>query len=263
MLSWLILVIRIRHFNIIRICPTLNAPDWSRTTIERIPIGPSFYKPVRLKATLNWVGAIPMPTFMRWVLPITIAALEQISSNFSRLWMLRVYDTVTDPAGLIRAWLAEHTIPLEDQPFSGESNIRAQGFLLAGTSQLEGQPVLFEDGMSLVGWHLPDQIWLAGQTIPVKLWWATTVPPSTDYKMSLKMWTSTGELAAQGQDEWPVGTLYRATSWPIEQTVLPAYAVGTSPGCTNRANIGSTWNCTTPKPFNPSHGRIMAKFLSH
>ena len=37
--------------------------------------------------------------------------------------------------------------------------------------------------------------------------------------MSLKLWKPTGELAAQGQDEWPVGRLYRATTWPIGQTV--------------------------------------------
>jgi len=149
----------------------------------------------------------------------TVAALEHISNNFSRLWMLRAYDTVTDPTGLIRTWLNEHTIPLEDQPFSGESNIRVQGFLLTGSPQPEGQSISFEDGMVLMGWYLPNQIWQAGQTIHIKLWWMTTAPPGADYKMSLKLWTPDGELAAQGQDEWPVGTLYRATDWPVRQTV--------------------------------------------
>lgn len=149
----------------------------------------------------------------------TVAALEHISNNFSRLWLLRAYDTVTDPAALIRTWLDEHTIPLEDELFSGESNIRAQGFLLAGSPQPEGQSISFEDGMVLAGWYLPDQTWQAGQTIHVKLWWKTIVLPSADYKMSLKIWTPQGDLAAQGQDEWPVGTLYRATDWTVGQTV--------------------------------------------
>jgi hypothetical protein len=151
----------------------------------------------------------------------TIAALEAMSSDFSRLWLLRAYDTVTDPTALIRTWLANHTIPLEDEAFAGESNIRAQGFLLAAANTLpEGsETVQFEDGMVLAGWSLPDQLWQAGQTIPVKLWWLTTRPPGLDYKMSLKLWTPTAELAAQGQDTWPVGTLYRATTWSTGQTV--------------------------------------------
>jgi mannosyltransferase len=149
----------------------------------------------------------------------TITALESVSSDFSRLWMLRAYDTVTDPMALIRTWLADNTTLLEDELFAGESNIRAQGFLLAKEPQLLGQTVYFEDGMALTGWYLPEQTWQPGQTIHVKLGWMATFSPSVDYKMSLKLWTGTGELAAQGQDEWPIGTLYRATDWPIGQTI--------------------------------------------
>lgn len=159
----------------------------------------------------------------------TSAALEAVAKDFSRLWLLRAYDTVTDPTGLIRAWLTEHTLPLEDELFSGESNIRAQGFLLAGatTSPEVGnsqadEAVAFEDGMALVGWSMPEQTWRMGQTIHVKLWWLATRPPNVDYKMSLKLWTSTAQLAAQGQDTWPVGRLYRATTWPIGQPVYQA-----------------------------------------
>jgi hypothetical protein len=43
--------------------------------------------------------------------------------------------------------------------------------------------------------------------------------PLADYKISLKLWSPEGNLAAQGQDEWPVGTLYRATDWPPGQVV--------------------------------------------
>jgi mannosyltransferase len=149
----------------------------------------------------------------------TIAALERLSNDFPRLWMLRAYDTVTDPQALIRTWLAEHTIPLEDEVFAGESNIRAQGFLLSKQPQLQGETVLFKDGMALVGWHLPTQTWSAGQPIHVRLAWMATSPPSVDYKMSLKLWAESGELVKQGDDEWPVGTLYRATAWPAGQTI--------------------------------------------
>jgi 4-amino-4-deoxy-L-arabinose transferase-like glycosyltransferase len=149
----------------------------------------------------------------------TIAALEQLSQDFARVWQLRAYDTVTDPQGLIRTWLAENAVPLEDQPFPGESAIRVQGFLLTPPPPPQGQTILFEDGMALAGWYLPQQNWQAGQIIPIRLWWTAAASPSVDYKMSLKLWRPTGELAAQGQDVWPVGALYRATRWPIGQVV--------------------------------------------
>ncbi|MBN1995077.1 MAG: glycosyltransferase family 39 protein [Anaerolineae bacterium] len=149
----------------------------------------------------------------------TTAALEHLSRHFSRLWHLRAYDTVTDPNGFIRDWLAANTIPLEDEVFAGESNIRAQGFLLAGQTELQGETVYFADGLALAGWQLPAQVWSPGETIHVKLGWQATAPPGVDYKMSLKLWAETGDLAAQGQDEWPVGRLYRATDWPPGQTI--------------------------------------------
>jgi mannosyltransferase len=194
-----------------------------------------YARPVSIGQPLLWqTGSINGASHLGWGDPRsdfyamsaadTLAALEAISHDAARLWLLRAYDTVTDPAGLIRTWLAEHTIPLEDEPFAGESNIRAQGFLLSGANALPsaGQTVQFDDGMALVGWSLPEQAWQAGQTIPVRLWWRADHSPRVDYKMSLKLWTATAKLAAQGQDTWPVGTLYRATVWPPGQMVYQA-----------------------------------------
>lgn len=184
---------------------------------------------------LGWGG--PRSDFYAMSAPDTIAALEAVSKDFSRLWLLRAYDTVADPTGLIRAWLDEHTIPLEDEVFSGESNIRAQGFLLAGASTVPqvknfrlDEAIKFEDGMALAGWSLPDQTWRAGQIIRVKLWWFVTRPPGVDYKMSLKLWTPAAELAAQGQDTWPAGRLYRATAWPVNQIVYQGASLVLPPG---------------------------------
>ncbi len=153
----------------------------------------------------------------------TLAALEQLAADYPRLWLLRAYDTVTDPDGLIRDWLAGHAIPLEDQPFAGESNIRVQGYLLAAPPPPPGSAIPFKDGVRLLGWQLPGQPWQAGQTIPVKLWWQADAPPTADYKLSLKLWQADGTLAAQGEDEWPGGALYRATRWqPGEAVYHPA-----------------------------------------
>lgn len=168
-------------------------------------------------AQLGWGD--PASDFYAMTTAETVAALEQVSQDFSRLWLLRAYDTVTDPNGLIRAWLAENATPIEDQPFSGESNIRAQGFLLSSSTAPQGPIVALEDNLLLAGSVWPQQPWHAGQTIPVKLWWSTTGPPGVDYKASLKLWTPDGQLAAQGRDEWPGGTLHRATTWTPGETI--------------------------------------------
>ncbi len=167
----------------------------------------------------------------------TLIALNHLSQDFPRLWLLRAYDTVTDPNGLIRTWLANHAIPLEDQVFSGESNIRAQGFLLNSNSLsvfetmsgFQNKSVYFADGLLLKAWYLPAQNWSAGQTVQIKLWWQATASPKVDYKISLKLWKPTGELAAQGQDSWAGGTLYRSTAWRIGTAVYQPAALTLPP----------------------------------
>ncbi len=148
------------------------------------------------------------------------AALSAMGRDYGRLWMLRAYDTVVDPDGFIRAWLSDHAVMIEDQLLTGPSNIRVQGFLLQGAPLPAGQTAVpFADGLLLAGWRVPAQVWRPGDVVPVQLWWQTTSRPSTDYKMSLKLWRGDGQLAAQGQDEWPVGSLYRPTDWPLGQPV--------------------------------------------
>ena len=60
------------------------------------------------------------------------AAREQIAAlydRFERVWQYRIYDTVNDPAGQLRGWLAEGGQPADDQVFAGEANLRVQGFV--------------------------------------------------------------------------------------------------------------------------------------
>lgn len=49
----------------------------------------------------------------------TLATLDTIASSAKRLWHYRLYDTVSDPQGLIRTWLDENTDVLLDQMIPG------------------------------------------------------------------------------------------------------------------------------------------------
>jgi uncharacterized membrane protein len=150
----------------------------------------------------------------------TIAALEALAERYQRIWLLRVYDTVTDANGLIRSWLHEQTRPqFEDQVFAGTSNIRVQGFLTGPpAAPLLPAQVLFASGLELAGYTPPSARASAGQTLDVALWWRPRMPLDKDYAVSLKLLNSAGKLAAQA-DEWPLGSTYFTSAWAPETLV--------------------------------------------
>jgi 4-amino-4-deoxy-L-arabinose transferase-like glycosyltransferase len=174
-------------------------------------------------ADLGWGD--PESDFYTTSMTETAAALERLTQTFPRIWMLRIYDTVSDPEGFIRDWLATNTTPFEDQTFTGESFMRVQGFMssIQPPPPSEGQ-VALEGGISLLGWEAQANA-RAGEPLDVVLWWyvyAPSRPNDQPYAVSLKLWGTTqgaeAYLAAQ-QDEWPVGGLLLSPSWPPEQSV--------------------------------------------
>ncbi|MFQ5610655.1 MAG: glycosyltransferase family 39 protein [Anaerolineae bacterium] len=150
----------------------------------------------------------------------TIAALEAVAEHYHRIWLLRAYDTVTDPNGIIRAWLREESArQFEDQVFTGTSNIRVQGFLTrASSTPSVTDEIPFENGLQLAGYTPPPAQGEPGQPLRVVLWWLPTAPLETDYAVSLKLWNAADELAAQA-DEWPLGNLYFTSAWEPGQVV--------------------------------------------
>lgn len=58
----------------------------------------------------------------------TEEALATLAASHPRIWHYRIYDTVSDPDGRIREWLATHTTPLLDQPYPGRDYLRVQSF---------------------------------------------------------------------------------------------------------------------------------------
>jgi mannosyltransferase len=153
----------------------------------------------------------------------TATALEQVTHDFQRIWMLRIYDTVTDPQGFIRHWLASHTTPFENQLFGGQSFMRVQGFMSnSQPAPAPSAPVHLEGGVSLVAWQPgADTHQRAGQPLDVVLWWQVdehSVLMDRPYAVSLKLWGTRSHgsetfLAAQ-QDEWPLGNLLLTPQWP-------------------------------------------------
>lgn len=148
----------------------------------------------------------------------TARSLEEVFSRHRRVWVFRIYDTVTDPQGFIRRWLEEHGRKFEEQLFEGQSFMRVQGFLthsgpiyelpdiphpvgaeLGGRVRLEG----FEDGAAPVR---------AGESLDLSLYWRPTQRLDVNYHVVLYLVDGQGQVWAQ-TDEMPLGSLYLTSRW--------------------------------------------------
>jgi len=168
------------------------------------------------QATLGWGN--PNSDFYATTEEETARSLEELFSRHPRLWVFRIYDTVTDPQGFIRKWLEVHGRKFEDQLFAGQSFMRVQGFLahpgpiyevpdlphpvgveLGGRMRLEG----YEDGAAPVR---------AGEALDLALYWRPIKRLDIDYHVVLYLVDSKGEVVTQ-VDEMPLGSLYLTSRW--------------------------------------------------
>ena len=171
-------------------------------------------------STLGW--ADPAADFYAMPQPEALAALETVTQTYPRLWLIRIYDTVTDPQAIIRQWLAENMTLFEDQVFSGPANMRVQGYL----SRHQPPPpvtanLTLGNQLLLRGFTPPPTTVSPGSPIDVALWWeAQRTDQATPYALSLKLWDGQGNLAAQTEpDEWPVGNRYFTPDWRPGQII--------------------------------------------
>ena len=117
------------------------------------------------------------------------AAREQIAAlfdRFERVWQYRIYDTVNDPAGQVRGWLAEDGQLTDDQVFAGEANMRVQGFVprQAAAAEADWPSAAFGTDLSVHVGPLPGQI-TSGETLyPALEWQFTGAPPPTSPRRS-------------------------------------------------------------------------------
>jgi len=168
----------------------------------------------------------------------TEAALERLFADFERVWVYRIYDTVADPDGFVRGWLAEHGTQFEDQVFTGEAQLRVQGFLTGRDPQAgAGQPIdetLVDGSLRLVAaTHLPPAV-AAGGALDLALVWEVaspldSMPPGEDPLLFAGLFDDSGRRWAQA-DERPLGTLYPVSAWPEGALVRVPLQVPLLPG---------------------------------
>ena len=152
----------------------------------------------------------------------TADALERLFADFDRVWVYRIYDTVTDEGGFIRDWLDRHGIKYQDLVFGGVSNLRVQGFvtgrdpLLGATA---GESVALADGSLVLvsGPELALEVGV-GDGLDLALVWEVGAQPKEDAILFAGLFDETGRRWAQ-TDERPLGPLYPAKDWAVGSVV--------------------------------------------
>lgn len=159
-------------------------------------------------------GSLEAPADLGWGLPESdfyatttvesLAALDRVAGVHPRLWVLRVYDTVTDPEGRIRGWLQANGILFYDEQLSGEANARLQGWLLPPTFAPHPQrrvDASFGPALRLLGVTLLTERARGGEPFDIRLALAPEEGLPTDLHLALGLVDAAGRQWAVADEQ--------------------------------------------------------------
>jgi mannosyltransferase len=183
----------------------------------------------------------PRSDFFAMPADVAQGQIAALFDRFERVWQYRIYDTVNDPGGKVRGWLAEDGQLADDQVFAGEANMRVQRFVprQGAAAEPDWPSAAFGTDLSLRVGPLPGQI-TSGETLYPALDWEFTGQPVDreaspgDFATSIRLIGPDGAIWAQPPDERPSGPMLPASQWTEDQAYrqtlkLPVPA-GTPPG---------------------------------
>lgn len=136
----------------------------------------------------------------------TLAALDTLVGQARRIWHYRLYDTVSDPDGVIRTYLNEHGRLLQETPIPGRDYGLVQLYAPAAAPAVTAPvavaappPAVFGEALALVQVTAPPTI-TAGSYLYVDLLWQALPPLAAlpaDLSLSLRLYDSAGVQVAQ------------------------------------------------------------------
>ena len=168
----------------------------------------------------------------------TERALAELAAQYRRVWHYRIYDTVSDPDGLIRGLLKADTDPIVDLPYPGRDFLRVERYdsntlpIPYPNKDNSEDNVDFGNALHLLSHTTPQKI-RAGETLYVNLNWRTLpglAEPASPLSMSLRLYVDESTLVAQA-DESPIpGTESRAVNDNFEQVLALPVPSSVAPG---------------------------------
>lgn len=168
----------------------------------------------------------------------TLAALEEVADTHPRLWMLRAYDTVTDPDGVIREWLSANGMLFYDELLRGPSNFRLQGWLMPAAFAQQPRvelPARFLDGASeeprveLAGYDTATAVVAGGETLDLTLYLRPLPGLDAPVRISLGLFDAEGRQWAV-EDTLPLGPLLSLHQLPVNEAVPVPVRLKLPPG---------------------------------
>jgi len=165
----------------------------------------------------------------------TAAALAVVFQRHPRLWVLRCYDTVTDPDGLVRRWLDKHGLKLDERPWTGRSNMLVQLYRTHREPRTSSPPDMgvtlranFGDTIALLGGDLDPGPVRPGQTVYPVLYWQLQSRPPADVRVFVQLVGPDGRIWFQ-DDEMPQGPLYPSSRWAAGEVIREPRAASVPP----------------------------------
>ncbi|MGE5603015.1 MAG: hypothetical protein ACM30E_08190, partial [Nitrososphaerales archaeon] len=164
-------------------------------------------------------------------------AKEQVADlfdRFRRVWHYRVYDTVNDPDGLIRALLPRHGQILDERTYPGEAYLRVESYApREGATWNDSAPgAAFGDLQLRAETAAPTAT--PGETLYPTISWRPVAAISTTIGTSLRLVGAGGETWTRAPDERPLGPLFTSRQWPANivqrQPLALTVPEGTIPG---------------------------------
>jgi hypothetical protein len=170
----------------------------------------------------------------------TAEALGRLFAEFDRVWVYRIYDTVTDADGFIRQWLEDKGTQFEDQVFAGEASLRVQGFLTGRDGLAGARPVeagLADGSLHLIGSTVLPPAVEVGGALDLALFWQVGVsslgegasPLVDEAILFAGLFDTEGRSWAQ-TDERPLGSLYPVEAWSQGEAVRTPLRILVPPG---------------------------------
>ena len=146
-------------------------------------------------ASLGWGD--PASDFFAVSPAETTAGLARLQESYRRIWHYRLYDTVSDPDGVVRAWLDAATTTARDETIAGRDlgrlELRDFGHPLAPPGE-SFAPVAFGEHLRLQDAAWPESI-AAGHILYIGLLWDAN--PDDTLAMSLRLHDGDEKLVAQ------------------------------------------------------------------
>ena len=152
----------------------------------------------------------------------TRAALDRVFANHPRVWMLRIYDTVVDPDGVVRNYLATRGRIIDDQGLAGESFARVQGYLSSTKPSITipanatRRDVLLGNRIILRAFTPLTTTVRAGTPIDVNVFWQANEPTNIDNHLFVGLFAEDGKMSASS-DEIPLGNALGTSRWTSDE----------------------------------------------